>query len=96
MKPSHFDRTIIHGLGLLSRPPIVPDPADHRMLVEILQKAAPRASAGEGMAALLREVRRIGDNRGPYSGIAHNVARAMNEFDRHCMAAHWDAAKGGR
>ena len=95
MRLTHFDRTIIHGLGLMSRPPIIPDPDDHRMLIAILQKAAPRASSGEGMAGLLREIRRIGDNRGPYVGIAHDVARAMNDFDRHCMAAHWDAAKGG-
>lgn len=96
MKLTHFDRTLVHGLGLMSRPSIIADPADHRMLVGILGQAVGRASDHPEMRKLVAEVRRIEDNLGRHSVIAHHVASAMNEFDRLCMAAHWDAARTGK
>ncbi|MBO9457314.1 hypothetical protein J7376_19650 [Paracoccus sp. R12_1] len=93
MKLNAFDRTLIHGLGLMSRLPLIPDEADFRMLAEIIDKAAPRATRSPEMEPLLREARRIADNLGPHRAIEHYVARAMNDFDRRCMAAHWNAAR---
>ncbi len=94
MKLTHFDRTLIHGLGLMSRPPLIEDRAEDRMLAEIIGKAAERATDCEDLRHLLVAARRVTDTRGPQRYIAHHIATAMNDFDRRCMAAHWDAARG--
>lgn len=94
MKLTNFDRTLIHGLGLMSRPRLITEPADDRMVIEIIGKAASRASSHDALAPLLREARRLSENLGEPRYIAHHVAGAMNEFDRQCMAAHWSAARG--
>ena len=95
MKLTHFDRTIIHGLGLMTRPPIVPQPENDRMIIEIMAKAAARASDLPQLAPLFTEVRRLADACPRHRGITHHVIRAMDEFDRNCMAVHWDAARRG-
>lgn len=94
MKLTNFDRTLIHGLGLMSRPRLISEPADNRMVIEIIAKSADRASSGDALAPLLREARRLTENLNDPRYIAHHVATAMNEFDRQCMAAHWAAARG--
>lgn len=91
---SNFDRTMIHGLALMSRPSLIPDDDDTKMLVRIIEKAAARAGDAPELVPLQREARRVAENLGPQRAISHHVAAAMNEFDRRCMAAAWDAARG--
>lgn len=95
MKLSHFDRTLIHGLGVMSRPPIHQNPEHDRMVVDIISKCAPRVSSHDELRPLLREARRLSENLGPQRYIAHHIEAAMNDFDRMCMAVHWDAARRG-
>ncbi|RNF35069.1 hypothetical protein [Paracoccus methylarcula] len=96
MKLSHYDRTMIHGLELMSRTPLIAEPENHKMMVRILEIAAERSSAYPELQPLVREVKRISDNLGPHVSIEYPLKLAMNEFDRMCMALHWDAAKGAR
>ncbi|RJL18241.1 hypothetical protein [Paracoccus siganidrum] len=94
MKFSVYDRVLIHGLGLMSRPPLLADPANHKMQVRILAAAAERATAeAEIMRPLIAEADRIASNLGPHGAIAHHVAAAMNRFDESMMAAFWDKAR---
>lgn len=94
MKLTHFDRALIHGLALMSRPPIVPDPADHKMIAEIVALSADRASAAGEMPALVAAAARVGATPEIHRGTAHEIAAAMDRFDRLAMAAHFDAACG--
>ncbi|MDP0929027.1 hypothetical protein Q0601_17720 [Paracoccus onubensis] len=96
MKLSHYDRAMIHGLEIMTRPHAGAEPENHEMMVRILSTCAERSSAYPQLQPLVREVQRISDNLGPHSGIIYPIQLAMNEFDRMCMAVHWDAAKEGK
>lgn len=94
MKLTHYDRTLIHGLALLSRPPLIPDPARHKMVAEIVTIAADRATDQGEIAHLVRIAGQIGMTPEAHHRVFHNVASVMNEFDRVALGAHWDAARG--
>ena len=94
MKLTHYDRVVIHGLGLLARPPIVPQPDDHRLVAGIVAVAAERASREGLMADLVAAVRHVHPDEALHRGTAHHIARALADFDRAALGAHWDAARG--
>lgn len=94
MKLSHFDRTLIHGLGQLSRPPLIDDPRDHALLADIVGVSAERASSAPEIARLVAVADRVGATPDAHRGTVHEVAIALNAFDRLAMAAHWSAARG--
>ncbi|MEE2860860.1 MAG: hypothetical protein VYB46_08620 [Pseudomonadota bacterium] len=94
MKLTHFDRSLIHVLGVLSRPPLVADTEEHRMLVDIAAKAAERATQDGAMLPLIKAAALVHPVDRHHRAIAHHVAAAMNDFDRWALGAHWDAARG--
>lgn len=94
MKLTHFDRALIHGLGVLSRPPLNPDPREHRMLAEIAATCADRATRDGAMLPLIAAADLVHPNDRQHRAIAHHIAAAMNDFDRWALGAHWDAARG--
>lgn len=94
MKLTHFDRALIHGLGVLSRPSLIPDPREHRMLAEIAATCAKRATPEGAMRPLIAAADLVHPDDRQHRAIAHHIAAAMNEFDRWALGAHWDAARG--
>lgn len=94
MKLTHADRALIHGLGVLSRPPLIADPREHKMLTEIVESCADRATAAGAMVPLIAAAAMAHPNDRLHRAIAHHIAAAMNEFDRWALGAHWDALRG--
>lgn len=94
MKLTHFDRALIHGLGVLSRPSLIPDPREHHMLAEIVATCADRATRDGAMVPLIAAAAQVHPNDTQHCAIAHHIAAAMNDFDRWALGAHWDAARG--
>lgn len=94
MKLSHFDRSLIHVLGVLSRPSLLPDESEHRMLVHIANEAAERATSEGVMVPLIKAAALAHPVDRQHRAIAHHIAAAMNDFDRWALGAHWDAARG--
>ncbi len=54
MKLTQFDRALIHGLAVLSRPPLTPNAGEHAMLADIVAKCAERATSDSAMMPLIR------------------------------------------
>jgi len=94
MKLTHFDRALIHGLAVLSRPLLIPDDGEHRMLAGIVTSCAERATSDGAMLPLIRAAGLIGRTPAIHRGTVHHIAAAMNDFDRWALGAHWDAARG--
>lgn len=94
MKLSHFDRVLIHGLGLMSRPPLITDARDHAMIVDLIGVAAERATAQGEILALIKAADRVGPTPTIHRGMVHEIQAAMNSFDRYAMGAHLGAARG--
>jgi len=94
MKLTHFDRALIHGLAVLSRPPLIPDDGEHRMLADIVEQCAARASKEGAMIPLIGAAGMVGRTCQIHRGVVHHVAAAMTDFDRWALGAHWDAARG--
>lgn len=94
MKLNHFDRALIHGMGLMSRPPIIAQPQDHRMVAGIVTAAAERAQRSGPMGDLVGAARHVHADERLHRGTAHLIARAMDDFDRYMLAIHWDAVRG--
>lgn len=93
MKLSHYDRALIHGLGVLSRPPLM-EAVQHRMVADLVAFAADRATARGAMLALIHAASKVGPTPQIHRGTMHEIAAAMNDFDREAMGAHLDAARG--
>lgn len=96
MNLTHFDRALIHGMGLMSRPPLIPEPAGHVMLAGILSHCAARAERAGPVGRLIEAARHVHADERLHRGTAHLIARAMDEFDREMMGVHWDAARGAK
>ena len=94
MKLTHYDRALIHGLGLMSRPPLIADPREHRMVADIVATCAKRATPEGAMVPLITAADQVHPDDRQHRAIAHHVAAAMNDFDRWALGAHWDAARG--
>ena len=96
MKLTHFDRTLIHGLGLVSRSRLTPNDANEAMYRRIVVAAGQRASREGPMLPLIAEARRIEENLGSHYGIQRMIGAAMDAFDADMMAAHWEQTRGQR
>lgn len=94
LKLTHWDRALIHGLGVLSRPPLIINSQDHRMLEEIVSTCAERASPLRCLEPLIACAASVHPDARLHRGAAHQLADAMNEFDRWALGAYWDAARG--
>ncbi len=94
MKLMPFDRALIHGLAVLSRPPLTPDAGEHAMLADIVARCAERATSEGAMLPLIRAAGQVGRTPEIHRGTAHLIAATMNDFDRWALGAHWDAARG--
>lgn len=94
MKLTQFDRALIHGLAVLSRPPLTPDAREHQMLADIVTTCAERATPDGAMLPLIRAAGHVGRTPTIHRGTVHLIAAAMNDFDRWTLGAHWDAARG--
>ncbi|WP_373945058.1 hypothetical protein [Paracoccus marcusii] len=94
MKLTQFDRALIHGLAVLSRPPLTPNAGEHAMLADIVAKCAERATSDSAMMPLIRAAGQVGRTPEIHRGTVHLIAAAMNDFDRWALGAHWDAARG--
>lgn len=94
MKLTNFDRALIHGLAVLSRPPLIPDAREHAMLADIVATCADRASREGAMIPLIKAAGHVGRTPEIHKGTVHLIAEAMNDFDRWALGAYWDAARG--
>lgn len=94
MKLTHWDRALIHGLGVLSRPPLILNSQEHRMLVEMVGVCADRASPLPCLEQLAKAGAAVHPDARLHRGAAHRLADAMNDFDRWALGAYWDAARG--
>ena len=94
MKLSQFDRALIHGLAVLSRPPLTPVAGEHAMLADIVAMCAERATSEGAMMPLIRAAGQVGRTPEIHRGTVHLIAATMNDFDRWALGAHWDAARG--
>lgn len=94
MKLMPFDRALIHGLAVLSRPPLTPDAGEHAMLADIVARCAERATSEGAMLPLIRAAGQVGRTPEIHRGTVHLIAATMNDFDRWALGAHWDAARG--
>jgi len=94
LKLTHWDRALIHGLGVLSRPPLIINSQEHRMLAEIVGTCAERSSELPCLEPLVACGRAVHPDARLHRGAAHQLADAMNDFDRWALGAYWDAARG--
>lgn len=101
MKLSLADYTLIHALGLISRPEIIASQrADLELQVEILRAALPMTSKGnQQLQPLISVAGRIARARplrpGNYGSLHDEASVAMNRWDRFRMAEAWDRIQGG-
>lgn len=89
-----FDPALIHGLAVLSRPPLTPDAGEHAMLADIVARCAERATSEGAMLPLIHAAGQVGRTPEIHRGTVHLIAATMNDFDRWALGAHWDAARG--
>lgn len=94
MKLTPFDRALIHGLAVLSRPPLIADEREHRMLADIVEQCAGRASKDGSMIPLISAASMVGRTSQIHRATVHHLAATMNDFDRWALGAYWDAARG--
>ena len=96
MKLSHYDRTLIHALGVASRPPLIDNPSSHHMLVSIIEVCVDRVAHNPHaqLEPLIAAARLAHPDPKRHRATVHHIAAAMNEFDRWALGAHWDAARG--
>lgn len=94
LKLTHWDRALIHGLGVLSRPPLIINSQEHRMLAEIVGTCARRVTPVECLEVLSKAAADVHPDARLHRGMAHHLADVMNEFDRWALGVYWDAARG--
>ena len=60
MKLTQFDRALIHGLAVLSRPPLTPEAREYAMLADIVAKCAKQATRDGAMLPLIQAAGQVG------------------------------------